>query len=274
MVMWIAGIGAVLCLAYYGVIVCYSGISTSFAWFWLLAGLFLGTLAAGALYGRHHPKKVPLRVSVSVSTFLLASLVIFCVVEVFIFVGAAGANTPNLDYVIVLGAKVEDGRISNSLQMRLDRTYEYSRRNPETVFILSGGKGNDEPASEASMMYQYLRSKGVPERQLVMEERSKSTVENIAYSKVLIDEMERGKDSQKAGELHKAPGPYMEVEDKPVQIGVLTSNFHVFRAVQIGKRWGFHEIYGIGARSDRVLFVHLCVRECAAVLKDKLMGNM
>jgi hypothetical protein len=25
---------------------------------------------------------------------------------------------------------------------------------------------------------------------------------------------------------------------------------------------------------DAVLFLHLCVRECAAVLKDKLMGNM
>ena len=272
--MWIAGIGAAVCLVYYGVIVCYSGISTSFAWFWLLAGIFFGLLFAGAVYGKHHPKKVPLWLSVSVITFLLASVAVFCAVEMFIFLGAAGANTPNLDYVIVLGAKVEEGHISNSLRMRLNRAYEYSRRNPETVFILSGGRGKDEPATEASVMYEYLKAKGVPERLLVMEERSGSTVENIAYSKVLIDEMERGKDTVMGSTLHKAPGPYMEVEDKPVQIGVLTSNFHVFRAVQIGKRCGISEVYGIGARSDAVLFVHLCVRECAAVLKDKLMGNM
>ena len=272
--MWIAGIGAAVCLVYYGVIVCYSGISTSFAWFWLLAGIFLGVLFAGAFYGKHHPKKVPLWLSVSAVTFLLASMVIFCVVEIFIFLGAAGANTPNLDYVIVLGAKVEEGRVSNSLQMRLDRAYEYSRRNPETVFILSGGRGKDEPACEASVMYEYLRGKGVPERLLVTEERSESTVENIAYSKVLIDEMERDKDALMGSIPHKAPGPYMEVEDKPVQIGVLTSNFHVFRAVQIGMRCGIPEVYGIGAKSDAVLFLHLCVRECAAVLKDKLMGNM
>lgn len=274
MMVWIGGIGAVVCLAYYGVIVCYSGISTSFAWFWPAAGIFLGALAAGALYGKYNTKKVPLWMSVSAVTFLLASVVIFCVVEILIFLGVAGANTPNLDYVIVLGAKVEEGRISNSLQMRLDRTVEYSRRNPDTVFILSGGKGKDEPSSEASVMYEYLRSKGVPEAQLVMEERSESTVENIAYSKVLIDEMERGKDSKGESQMHRAPGPYMEVEDKPIQIGVLTSNFHVFRAVQIGKRCGIQEVCGIGAKSDRVLFVHLCVRECAAVLKDKLMGNM
>jgi len=271
---WIAGTGAVLCLVYYGVIVCSSGISTSFAWFWPAAGIFLGALAAGALYGRHNPKKIPLWMSVSAVTFLVASLVIFCVVEVLIFLGAAGANTPNLDYVIVLGAKVEEGRVSNSLQMRLDRTVEYCRRNPDTVFVLSGGKGKDEPASEASVMYEYLKAKGVPEAQMVLEERSESTVENIAYSKVLIDEMERGKDIKKGSQQHKAPGPYMEVEDKPIQIGVLTSNFHVFRAVRIGKKCGIEGIYGIGARSDAVLFVHLCVRECAAILKDKLMGNM
>ena len=91
--------------------------------------IFGGSFCGGLLW-KHHPKKVPLWLSVSAVTFLLASMVIFCVVEIFIFLGAAGANTPNLDYVIVLGAKVEEGRVSNSLQMRLDRAYEYSRRNP------------------------------------------------------------------------------------------------------------------------------------------------
>lgn len=272
--MWIAGTGAVLCLAYYGVIVCYSGFSTSFAWFWLLAGAFLGMLSAGAWYGKSHPGKVPLRASVSSVTFLLALAVIFCAVEVLIFLGSAGAGMPNLDYVIVLGAKVEEGGVSRSLQMRLDKAAEYCRRNQETVFILSGGRGADEPVSEASVMYEYLRARGVSQSQMVKEERSGSTVENIAYSKLLIEEIERGRDGAKNEQSQKAPGPYMEVEDKPVQIGVLTSDFHVFRAMQIGKRRGLGEIYGIGARSDGVLFVHLCVRECVAVLKDKLMGNM
>ena len=58
--------------------------------FCLLAGIFLGVLFAGAFYGKHHPKKVPLWLSVSAVTFLLASMVIFCVVEIFIFLGAAG----------------------------------------------------------------------------------------------------------------------------------------------------------------------------------------
>ena len=50
------------------------------------------------------------------------------------------------------------------------------------------------------------------------------------------------------------------VDDKPVEIGVLTSNFHVFRARMIARKWGFEHVYGISAQSDPVLFIHLCVR--------------
>lgn len=272
--MWVTGIGAAVCLAYYGVIVCYSGFSTSFAWFWPLAAMFLLALTGGMAYGRFYPRRIPLWLSVSAFTFLGASIVILCAVEVLVFLGAASANTPNLDYVIVLGAKVEEGRISSSLQKRLDRAIEYSQRNPDTVWILSGGQGRDEPASEARMMYEYMRYNGVPERQLVMEERSQSTAQNISYSKEIIDRLEEERDRQRTGQPDIPPGPYMVAEDKPIQIGVLTSNFHVFRATQIARRWGIKEVCGIGAPSDRILFLHLCVRECAAILKDKLMGNM
>ena len=272
--MWFAGIGAVVCLAYYGVIVCYSGISTSFAWFWPLTAVFLLGIAAGGVYNHFHPKRCPLWLSVSALTFFGASLVILCVVEVLVFLGASSSDMPNLDYVIVLGAKVEEGRISNSLQKRLDKAMEYSRRNPDTILILSGGQGEDEPASEASVMYEYLKSNGIPEKQMIIEDQSASTVENIAYSKVIIDRLEGEKSRNMEPSLHKAPGPFMVAEDKPVQTGILTSNFHVYRAVQIGKKRGIRELYGISARSDAVLFIHLCVRECAAILKDKLMGNM
>ena len=42
----------------------------------------------------------------------------------------------------------------------------------------------------------------------------------------------------------------------------------------IAKKWGFENVYGISAQSDPVLFIHLCVRECASIVKDRRMGNM
>ena len=271
---WAAGAGALLCLIYYGVIVCYSGFSTSFSWFWPGMAVFLLALAAGGIYSRLHPRRCPLWVPVSALTFLGASTVILCVVEVLVFLGAVSPDAPNLDYVIVLGAKVENGRISSSLEKRLQKAIEYIEKNPETILILSGGQGSDEPASEASVMYEYLKYNGVPQEQMIMEDRSGNTWENISFSKEVIDRLEREKDKDYGQISQKAPGPYLEVEDKPLQVGVLTSGFHVYRATQIAGKAGIREVYGISARSDGILLVHLCVRECAAILKDKLMGNM
>jgi uncharacterized SAM-binding protein YcdF (DUF218 family) len=62
--------------------------------------------------------------------------------------------------------------------------------------------------------------------------------------------------------------------DKPLQIGVLTSNFHLFRAMKIGEKCGFDQLYGVSSSADPVLFIHLLVRESIAILKDKFMGNM
>ena len=275
MMMWIAGVLAVVCLVYYIVIVIYSGFSTSFAFVWLLAAGFFFLVSAGCKYARVHPKKLPLWMPVSAATLFGACVVVFVTVEVLVFMGAASADVPNLDYLIVLGAKVKEDSLSNSLRKRLDKAIEYSQRNPDTILILSGGQGPDEPMSEARAMYEYLLYNGVPEEQMAMETISTSTVENIAYSKVLIDEIQNEKREKQAREMRPiAPGPYVLAEDKPLQIGVLTSNFHVFRARMIAEKWGIPGIYGIASESDKLLFPHLCVRECAAILKDKLMGNM
>ncbi len=275
MLAWIAGIGAVLCLVYYIIIAVYAGFSVSFSWFWLAAAGFLSFLSWGSRYCRLHPKKVPMWVTVPVMTCVAAAVIIFCVVEACVFVGAVSSEKPGLDYVIVLGAKVHERGISNSLRQRLNKAIQYSRKSPGTVLILSGGQGADEPMTEAQAMYQYLLENGVSPTRLIMEPVSSSTVENIAYSQLIILQREQSKrDLAGKGDGNVAPGPYLQVEEKPVQIGILTSNYHVFRAGMIAKKRGMEDVYGIAAGSDPVLFLHLCVRECAAILKDRLMGNM
>ena len=61
------------------------------------------------------------------STILGASLAVFVVVEILVFMGAASSDEQNLDYVIVLGAKVKEEGISKSLKARLDKAIEYSQ---------------------------------------------------------------------------------------------------------------------------------------------------
>lgn len=272
---WILCLIAVVCIIYYVVIVVYSGITTSFSLIWLLFAAISLLLSAGwTAYGKHKDK-VPLWVPVSVITMCCTGILVFTVVEILIFAGVAARDTSKLDYVIVLGARVKDTGLSKSLKNRLDKAIQYLDENPGTILVLSGGQGEDEPVSEAVAMRDYLMYNGVREKQMILETRSFSTVENIAYSRVAIEEDQAMKKANRQDNpVFMEPGTFEEVPDKPVRIGVLTSDFHVYRAEQIAKKWGIPDIYGIPSSSDPILFVHFCVRECAAILKDKLVGNM
>ncbi|MGL5436811.1 MAG: YdcF family protein [Lachnospiraceae bacterium] len=254
MLTWICAIGAVLCLLYFLVIVFYSGIGTSFAVVWLLLGLLLGATASGFRYYQKYPGKLVLWVPVSLVTLCASGVLILLVVQILMFGQIPVTAEPGLDYVIVLGAGIRKDGMSNTLKLRLDKAAEYALENPETILVLSGGQGDGEPETEAAAMQTYLLDLGVPRRQLLLEDRSTNTTENIAYSRILVDQRYN--------------------KSRPVRVGLLTSNFHLYRAGMIARKQGFATVYGIAAESDRVLFVHYCIRDCAAILKDRLVGNI
>ena len=273
--MWILWLIAALCVVYYVIIAVYSGLTTSFSIIWLVFAAVCVFFGLGWDTYMRHKDKIPLWLPVSVVTVCCTGILVFTVVEILVFTGVAARDTSRLDYVIVLGARVKENGISRSLKKRLDKAIDYLDENPGTILVLSGGKGDDEPVSEAEAMRDYLVFNGVREEQLILEMRSHSTVENIAYSRVAIEEdQEAKKEQNQKSPIFMDPGTFELVPDKPIKIGVLTSDFHVFRAQQIAKKWGIPDIYGISCESDPILFVHFCVRECAAILKDKLVGNM
>ena len=265
---------AALCAVYFVIIVIYGGIGTSFAFIWLFFAALCVFLVYGNWYYSRHMFDIPKWVPVSIVTTCVMGVTVMAMICTLVFLGVASEEEPGLDYVIVLGAKVKEHTVSNSLKKRLDKAIDYAQKNPETYLVLSGGKGADEPISEAQVMYKYLVYNGVRPEQLLLEDRSASTVENIAYSRLVIEGHRERLRLEREQQEKKRREPYLMVDDKPVEIGVLTSNFHVFRARMIARKWGFEHVYGISAQSDPVLFIHLCVRECASIIKDRLMGNM
>lgn len=256
---WIFYLAAAGCLIYYIVILIYSGVATSLSWIWLVAAGMFAFLAFGTEYYIHHSKKIPLWIPVSIMTTVLTGIVVTAAIEILIFTNASGKAEPDMDYVIVLGTQVRNETISDSLKRRLDQVLLYAEDNPNTVFILSGGKGKGEAVTEAKAMYEYLQYNGIPEEKMLKEEFSTNTKENIEYSKTIIERVEKLKKHKK---------------DKPLRVAVLSNDFHIFRAKQLAQKMGFSEIYGIKATSNPVLFVHFCVREALAIFKDKLFGNI
>ena len=89
--------------------------------------------------------------------------------------------------IIVLGARVwPDGRMSNTLTYRCERALEIYRMFPGIKIIPSGGRGSDEPVSEAEAMKEYFLRRGIPEKDILLENRSRSTVENLVFSKEIM----------------------------------------------------------------------------------------
>lgn len=152
-------------------------------------------------------------------------------------------------YIIVLGAGLLNGtELSNLLKSRIDVALQFAQRQfhkigERPVIILSGGQGPDEDIPEGRAMRQYALETGYPVDLLVAEEESKTTTENMIYSKQIIEELQL-----------------------PTDGGIFaTSDYHVFRAAGNARRAGLN-IDGIGARTRRYFVYNALLREYIALL--------
>lgn len=258
--MWAYIVGG-LCLAYFVGILIFGGVGSSFYFIWaVLAAAFLsyGRLAGNGFLERHFP--VWFRRGFGVC-FLLG-LVLFVVVEGLIVSGFAAKGRKNLDYIVVLGAQVKKDRPSKVLAMRLDRAYEYLLENENTIAVVSGGQGSNEPETEAACMKRYLEEKGIASERILMEDKSTNTVENLTFSREVI------------GQYRKENGAKQPDSISEVSVGVISNNFHIFRSVGIAKKLGYTDVCGIAASSYLPMQPNNMLREFFGVMKDYLFGNM
>jgi uncharacterized SAM-binding protein YcdF (DUF218 family) len=236
-------------MVYFWIIALYAGFGSSFVFFWLIASVMFtafGTLSFLTVKNILH---LPALLVKSFACIFLVLLLLFLITEGFIFSGMIKNGRNGCKYIIVLGCQVRGTYVTNSLKKRLNTAYGYLCENPDTIAIVSGGQGRGEDASEAIIMKDYLIKKGIAGERILVEDRSENTAQNLKYSAALI-------------------------EDSKACIGIVTSNFHVFRAVHIAKAAGLSNSVGIPAPSSEVLFLNYTVREAAGVIKDLLFGNL
>ena len=152
---------------------------------------------------------------------LVLGYIFFGAIMVFIAVaGTCDKATGDEDAVIVLGCKVNESGVSNSLKARLDTTLEYHSVNPKAKIIVSGGQGRNEPMTEAEAMKRYLVANGVPEDIIYKEDKSTSTNENFAndYTACIITNSFHAYRSRGLAKLngmnlttYNAPTPYISM---------------------------------------------------------------
>lgn len=238
----------ILCLLYFLCIAFFVGHGTNFYFVWFLAGIFFIGIYIGFLSGIL-PIALPKWLSrILIMLFSLAAA-FFMFAEGCIISGFFEKGVDNLDYIIVLGAQMKIDGPSRILKMRLDSACEYLIKNEKTKVVVSGGQGRDEHISEAQGMYEYLIAKGIAKDRIIQEDQSKNTHQNLIYSSTFLD---KEKDT----------------------VGIVSNDFHIFRAVKLAKRAGYTQVYGIAAKSDPFLEANNMVREFLGLTKDFLMGNL
>jgi len=176
-----------------------------------------------------------------------AGLALFIAVECMIVGAPMQAAPDGLDYIIILGAKVNGTQPSGALSKRIATAAEYLHRNPDCVAIASGGQGGDEGISEAQCIYEGLLARGIPPQRILLEDRATSTQENIQNS-------------------------YAILPDGQVSIGVVTNSFHIFRAMRIARR---HlpdgcSVYGVSAPTSAFMFPYYALREFLALMAQEV----
>ena len=117
---------------------------------------------------------------------VLAALLSFAVLLGVVLSGAHDSITGEPKVMVILGCKVESWGPSILLQDRLDRALDYLEDHPDLTIVASGGQGPDEHQSEAQCMYDYLTDHGVDGNQILLEDQSHNTWENIRFTQALL----------------------------------------------------------------------------------------
>lgn len=83
------------------------------------------------------------------------------------------------DAIVVLGAAQYAGRPSPVLEARLDHAVELYRNKVARTLVFTGGRKSGDISSEAATSARYARRKGVPQSAIILEDKSRSTTEQM-----------------------------------------------------------------------------------------------
>jgi len=91
------------------------------------------------------------------------------------------------DAAIVLGAAVWSSGVSPVFRERINHGIDLYRTGKVRKLIFTGGQGNSGEPTESSAARDYALQSGVPAQDILIEEKSHTTYENIRYAKQVAD---------------------------------------------------------------------------------------
>lgn len=205
------------------------------------AALIPLSIAILILIFRFCPK--PVRIASSVLAF--AAAVFLLIAEIPIVSAAKSEPDAEADYVIVLGAAVYGEEPSITVKNRVKSAVSYLKKHPSAKAVASGGQGDGEDISEAECMRRLMVHYGIRDSRILLEDRSSSTMENLSFSKALIESDGGSAD----------------------RVVIVSSSYHLYRA----KRMAFSlrmEAYGLACSDGYPVYMcGMFIREALGIYK-------
>ncbi|MBU3109941.1 YdcF family protein [Clostridium lacusfryxellense] len=241
----------ILCELYFIGTIIFGGIIT-FAEFYLALGLLLITLG---LYQRKNKKDYilirPGKIKTVIKLCFSIVLVSVVIIESLIIQSAIIKNKQKSDYLIILGAGLRGEVPSIALFQRLYASLEYIEINPTVKIVVSGGRGFGESITEAEAMKRFLIKHGVAKDQIIKEEKSVNTFENMKFTAEILRKVDKKEN---------------------IEVTIVTNNFHVLRSKFLAQRQGL-KAYGYPAPLHPMLVPTCFAREYLAVINSYLFDK-
>ena len=185
---------------------------------------------------------------------LLAAVIGFAALEGIVLGKGRTDMAAEPGILVIYGCQVRANGPSPTLQDRLDTALSYLEDHPDVTVVVSGGQGDDEHQSEADCMYDYLTAHGVDGDNILREDSSRNTWQNVNYT---LDLLER------------------EGYETENNVAAVSSGFHLARISMLWKRAGGGKLAGTLAApvSDRPAAFRNFFREPLALAKSFLFDR-
>ena len=192
-------------------------------------------------------------VRLCIKWILILIIAVYAVILCMIISASNSRITEKPDVILIPGAAVWKNGPSPVLQSRIEQGCACYQTYPDAVILVSGAQGKNEKVSEAQAMKEVLVKLGVEENQILVEDQSTNTFQNLVYSKKVLTEDGYPEDAQ---------------------VVIVSSSFHLFRIKMLAKRVGLNAQVIACPNADISSTLKGYLREVPAVIKSWLFDQV
>ena len=186
---------------------------------------------------------------IALLALILAGILAFAALLGIVLAGGHDEIHGDPTVMIILGCQLREDGPSILLQDRLDEALEYLDDHPDMTVVACGGQGADEPESEARAIADYLTENGVSKRNILLDEDSHNTHQNLENAAKLLSEE--------------------DLDPAQTQVVVVSNGFHLTRARILAQRCGFEEVSTLAAPESHLPSrLKMYLREPLALVKS------